>query len=172
LARDRTRDEQAVNRFVEGFASALVDAGMPHMPALVFVALLADDTGGLTANELAAQLQVSRAAISGAVRYLGHVGLTARERQPGTRRQRYVLQNQSWYELIARREQLLDRWIANAREGVDALGPATPAGERLAESLAFFEFLREELQSLLARWRKQQTAAREASDDLVRSDKS
>ena len=172
MARVRPRDEEAVHRFVESFASALADAGMPHMPALVFVALLANDAGGLTADELADQLQVSRAAISGAVSYLGHIGLTARERQPGTRRQRYVLQNPTWYELIARREQLLDRWIATTREGVDALGPATPAGQRLAESLAFFEFLRVELHSLLARWREQQKPARDAGDDLVRPGKS
>jgi DNA-binding transcriptional regulator GbsR (MarR family) len=152
LASPLVRDQQAVRRFVESFASALVDAGMPHMPALVFVALLATDAGGLTADELAAQLEVSRAAISGAVKYLGHVGLTARERQPGSRRHRYVLQNPTWYDAVARREQILDRWITTTREGVDALGPTTPAGERLAESLAFFEFLSDELHSLLARW--------------------
>lgn len=156
----RGRDEEEVRRFVESFASALVDAGMPQMPALVFVALLATDGGGLTADELAAQLQVSRAAISGAVNYLGHVGLTTRERQPGTRRQRYVLQNPTWYEVIARRERILDRWIATTREGVNALGPTTPAGQRLAESLAFFEFLSTELHDLLARWREHRSDQR------------
>ena len=156
----RGRDEEEVRRFVESFASALVDAGMPQMPALVFVALLATDGGGLTADELAAQLQVSRAAISGAVNYLSHVGLTTRERQPGTRRQRYVLQNPTWYEVIARREQILDRWIATTREGVNALGPTTPAGQRLAESLAFFEFLSTELHDLLARWRERRSNQR------------
>lgn len=160
LPRARRRDEHAVNRFVESFASALVAAGMPHMPALVFVALLATDGGGLTADELAAQLQVSRGAISGAVTYLGHVGLITRERQPGTRRQRYVLQNPTWYEVIARREQILDRWIATTRDGVNALGPTTPAGQRLAESLAFFEFLSDELHALLARWRERQADQR------------
>jgi len=125
--------ENAVGRFVESFASALVEAGVPHMPALVFAALLATDAGGLTADELATQLQVSRAAISGAVNYLGRVGLTTRERQPGTRRYRYVLQDPTWYELVARRERILDRWIATTREGVDALGPSTPAGQRLAD---------------------------------------
>ena len=132
------RDEEAVRRFVESFASALVDAGMPQMPALVFVALLATDQGGPTAEELAAQLQVSRAAISGAVKYLGHFGLTTRERQPGTRRHRYVLGSPTWFELVSRRERVLDRWITTTREGIDALGPTTPAGQRLAESLAFF----------------------------------
>lgn len=154
------RDDEEVRRFVESFASALVDAGMPQMPALVFVALLATDGGGLTADELATQLQVSRAAISGAVNYLGNVGLTTRERQPGTRRQRYVLQNPTWYEVIARREQILDRWIATTREGVNALGPTTPAGQRLAESLAFFEFLSTELHDLLARWREHRSDQR------------
>ena len=154
LASPRERDEEAVRRFVESFASALVDAGMPQMPALVFVALLATDQGGLTAEELATQLQVSRAAISSAVKYTGQVGLTTRERQPGSRRHRYVLESPTWYELVARRERVLDRWIATAREGVDALGPTTPAGQRLGESLAFFEFLRDEIQSVLARWQE------------------
>jgi DNA-binding transcriptional regulator GbsR (MarR family) len=150
-------DDEAVRRFVESFASALVEAGVPNMPALVFVTLLATDTGGLTADELAARLQVSRAAISGAVNYLGQLELITRERQPGTRRHRYVLRDPTWYELVARRERLLDRWIATTREGVDALGPSTPAGQRLAESLGFFEFLREEMPALLARWRERQT---------------
>ena len=154
MASPRGRDEEAVRRFVESFASALVDAGMPQMPALVFVALLATDEGGLTAEEFASQLQVSRAAISGAVKYTGQVGLTTRERQPGTRRHRYVLESPTWYDLVSRRERVLDRWIATAREGVEALGPTTPAGQRLAESLAFFEFLRDELQSIVARWQE------------------
>jgi len=145
--------DQAVRRFIENFSSALVEAGLPQMPALVFVALLAADDGGLTADELAAQLQVSRAAISGAVNYLSPVGLITRERQPGSRRYRYVLRDPTWFELVVRRERLLDRWITTTREGIDALGPTTPAGQRLAESLAFFEFLQQEMPAMLSRWR-------------------
>jgi DNA-binding transcriptional regulator GbsR (MarR family) len=148
-------DHEAVSRFVETFASTLVDAGVPRMPALVFVTLLATDSGGLTADELTARLQVSRAAISGAINYLDHIGLTTRERQPGTRRHRHVLQDPSWYEAVVRRERILDRWISSTRGGIDALGATTPAGQRLAESLAFFEFLRAEMPQLLARWRDQ-----------------
>ena len=80
----------------------------------------------------------------------------ARERQPGSRRYRYVLRDPTWYELVARREHILGRWITTARDGVDALGPATPAGRRLAESLAFFEFLAEEMPAMLERWRARQ----------------
>ena len=88
VSRASRGDDEAVRRFVESFASALVEAGVPNMPALVFVTLLATDAGGLTADELAAQLQVSRGAISGAVNYLAPLGLITRERQPGSRRYR------------------------------------------------------------------------------------
>jgi DNA-binding transcriptional regulator GbsR (MarR family) len=153
------RDQRAVNEFIERFANSLVDAGVPQMPALVFVALLASDSGRLSAGELASQLRVSAGAVSGAVKYLQHVGLISRERAPGSRRHIYVLRDPTWYELVARREQLLDRWIANTRDGIDALGARTPAGRRLGESLAFFEFLRQEMPAILARWKEQRAKA-------------
>jgi len=129
------------------------------MPALIFVALLATDSGRLTADELATQLGVSRAAVSGAVKYLTHLGLVSRERQPGTRRHLYVMQDPTWYELVARREQLLERWIATTRTGVDALGGETPAGARLIESLRFLEFAREDLSAMLERWARRRSDA-------------
>ena len=46
---------------------------MQRMPARVFAALLASDDGALTSAELGEQLQVSPAAVSGAVRYLAQV---------------------------------------------------------------------------------------------------
>jgi DNA-binding transcriptional regulator GbsR (MarR family) len=147
------RDEQAVGRFIETFASALVEGGIPRMPARVFAALLATDSGRLTAAELAERLHVSPAAISGAVRYLAHVSLVSRERDPGSRRDHYRLFDDLWYEASLRREPLLTRWERAMREGVAALGADTPAGARMAESVAFFEFLREELPAVLARWR-------------------
>lgn len=159
MNRSSRRDPQAVDDFIERFAAALVDAGVPRMPALVFAALLANDSGRLTADELMTQLRVSRAAVSGAVQYLSHVGLLRRERQPGSRREHYALQDETWYEVVARRERILDHWIHTTRTGIEALGPTTPAGRRLNESLAFFEFLRREMTTLLARWRKTQTTA-------------
>jgi DNA-binding transcriptional regulator GbsR (MarR family) len=147
------RDEAAVRRFIESFAAALADGGVPRMPARVFAALLATDSGRLTAAELGERLQVSPAAISGAVRYLTQVALVSREREPGSRRDSYRVLNDLWYEAVLRREPLLARWERSMREGVAALGADTPAGARMAESTAFFEFLQEELPALLARWR-------------------
>jgi DNA-binding transcriptional regulator GbsR (MarR family) len=148
-----SRDPEEVARFIERFASVLVDGGLPRMPARVFAALLASDSGRLTATELAGTLHVSAAAISGAVRYLIQVSLISREREPGSRRDVYRIHDDLWYEAIVDRQPLLTRWERALSEGVDALGAQTPAGRRLAESAEFFLFLQRELPAMLDRWR-------------------
>ncbi|MCQ4081647.1 MarR family transcriptional regulator [Streptomyces sp. RB6PN25] len=153
--RDEERDEDAVARFVERFASGLVEAGMPRMPSRVFAALLASDSGALTSAELGEQLRVSPAAVSGAVRYLAQLGMVAREREPGSRRERYSVHSDTWYETFSRRDQMLSRWEATLAVGVEAVGSSSPAGRRLAETADFFAFLKKEASELMQRWRAQ-----------------
>jgi DNA-binding transcriptional regulator GbsR (MarR family) len=148
------RDEAAVRRFIERFALDLAESGMARMPARVFAALLADDEGRLTAAELAELLRVSPAAISGAVRYLSQIGMVSRGREPGERRDHYRVSGDMWYEVLARRDQLLARWEQDLDEGIKAVGPDTPAGDRLEETRRFFEFLRHEGPRMMARWRE------------------
>ncbi|GGQ90309.1 MarR family transcriptional regulator [Streptomyces aurantiogriseus] len=147
------RDAEAVSRFVESFAAQLVEAGVPRMPARVFAALLASDAGALTSAELGEQLQISPAAVSGAVRYLAQVHLVSREREPGSRRERYRVHSDQWYEALTNREALIKRWEGALREGVASLGATTPAGRRMAETLAFFEFIEGEVAAMMERWR-------------------
>ncbi|CAL9481873.1 hypothetical protein SUDANB58_03072 [Streptomyces sp. enrichment culture] len=147
------RDPEAVSRFVEHFAAQLVEAGLPRMPARVFAALLASDTGTLTSADLGEQLKVSPAAVSGAVRYLAQVHMVSREREPGSRRERYRVHADQWYEALTNREAVLKRWEDALREGVAGLGADSPAGRRLAETLAFFEFLQVEVAAMMDRWR-------------------
>ena len=120
------------------------------MPARVFAALLATDSGRLTAAELAAMLHVSPAAISGAVSYLVQVNLASREAEPGSRREHYRVHSETWYEAIAHKDQVLDRCERSLREGVEVVGRGTPAGARIAETLAFFEFIQTELPAMLS----------------------
>jgi len=148
------RDEKAVGRFVEDLASALTEMGVPRMPARVFAALLTTDAGRLTAAELAANLQVSPAAVSGAVRYLIQVGMVRRESEPGSRRHYYRTPDNVWDEVIGIRDHLMARWTGVLREGVEILGGDTPAGERVAESVRFFEFVSSELPSVISKWRQ------------------
>lgn len=147
------RDVESVSRFVENFAAQLVEAGVPRMPARVFAALLASDTGALTSVELGEQLRISPAAVSGAVRYLAQVHLVSREREPGSRRERYRVHSDQWYEALTNREAIIKRWEESLREGVAGLGADTPAGRRLAETLAFFEFVEVEVEAVMRRWR-------------------
>ncbi len=151
---DKARDAEAVSRFVERFAAQLVEAGMTRMPARVFAALLSSDSGAMTSAELGEQLQVSPAAVSGAVRYLSQQHMVSRERDPGSRRERYRVHSDQWYEALTNRDAILKRWSDSLREGVTSLGAETPAGRRLAETVAFFDFIRDELPAMMERWRE------------------
>ncbi len=145
-----------VARFVERFALMMTEAGLSRMPARVFGVLLVADTGKRTASELAESLQVSPAAISGAVRYLGQVGLVRRVRDPGERRDHYELLDDLWYEMYANRDKQFAEWAAIMSDGAATLGEHTPVGARLATSAQFFEFLRSEIPKLLQHWREYQ----------------
>ncbi|MEV7111037.1 GbsR/MarR family transcriptional regulator [Streptomyces anulatus] len=149
---DGSDDEAAVSRFVERFAAQLVQAGMARMPARVFAALLSSERGALTSAELSEQLKISPAAVSGAVRYLAQVNMVSREREPGSRRERYRVQRDQWYEALLKRDTILKNWQATMREGVDQFGLDTPQGTRINDTLEFFRFLEEELGSMMQRW--------------------
>ena len=148
------RDQDAVRRFIERFALDLTESGMARMPARVFAALLADDDGRRTAAELADLLQVSPAAISGAVRYLTQLRMVARAREPGERRDHYRISGDMWYEVVSRRDEILARWEQDLQEGIKAVGPDTPAGARLDETRRYFAFLRDQGPKVMASWRR------------------
>lgn len=149
---------EAVASFIERFGGVLEDSGLPRLAARAFAALEVSATGAVSAADLADQLQVSPAAVSGAVRYLIQIDLVRREREPGTRRDRYVLGDDLWYEALTARQALLERWVASMDEGIHLFGDESPAGARMVESRAFYAFLREEIPAMLDRWRKERSA--------------
>jgi DNA-binding transcriptional regulator GbsR (MarR family) len=152
------RDDAAVGRFIERLALELTTAGLARMPARVLAGLLTTDSGSLTAGELADLLRVSPASISEAVRYLMQLGMVAREREPGSRRDHYVLLEDLWSEITKRRNELLIRWQEAMEQGMDILGAETPAGIRMAEAVAFFDLLYRELEVVLKKWPDLQAA--------------
>ncbi|WP_245963550.1 GbsR/MarR family transcriptional regulator [Terracoccus luteus] len=150
-----TRDDAAVGRYVEHLGATLTDAGMPRLASRVFARLLADDDGRMTAAELAEALEVSPAAVSGAVGYLAHVSMIGRERERGSRRDVYVVQTDAWHDALLSRDRLLGRLEAGMRAGVAAAGgEATPAGRRLLLSLEFLEFLGASLAEMGQEWER------------------
>ena len=149
----RPRPDRAT--FVEKFGSALTEAGMQRLPSRVFAALLADDDGRMTAAEVSEALSVSPASVSGAVRYLQQMRMIHREREPGSRRDVYVVADDAWHDLMLNSPRIYEPLTAALRDGVDEVGGrGTSAGDRLALSVAFLEFITEEMQRLSERWDK------------------
>ena len=145
-------DPDQLSAYIERFASVLTDSGIPRMPSRVFAALITQDDGRLTSQELSELLEISPAAVSGAIAYLTQVNLVTRERQPGTRRDRYRVLDEVWQDALIKRDAILVRWENSLAEGVGVVGADTPAGRRLAESAQLFRFLRGEVAEMLERW--------------------
>jgi predicted transcriptional regulator len=140
-------------------AMTLADWGFPRMAARVLIAMMSADEPSLSAADLGERLGVSAAAVSGAVRYLVQMGLLAREPDPGSRRDRYRLPDNVWYEASVIKGGLLKAVADLANSGVDALGgAATPSGARIAEMRDFFVFIQVELDDMLAKWRASKAA--------------
>ncbi|MEJ3748881.1 MarR family transcriptional regulator [Actinomycetes bacterium KLBMP 9797] len=147
------RDEEAVRRYVEHLAATLYEMGFPRMPARVLCALLASDEGAMTAGELGEWLGVSPAAISGAVRYLTPIGMVRREREPGSRSDRYrVLSTDRLLESVVK-SGVYRRAADVVAEGVPVMGADTAAGARMAEMADFFYFVNDEYLTLIDKWR-------------------
>ncbi|MBF9068485.1 GbsR/MarR family transcriptional regulator [Streptacidiphilus fuscans] len=151
-------DQEELRAYIERFADVLTDTGFPRMPARVFVALITSPAGRLTSAELASLLRISPAAVSGAVRYLSTVQLVGREREPGSRRDRYRVFDDVWRDALLKRDAMLSRWETSLTEGIHMLGPDSPAAARLGESLHFFSFVRRELPLLLERYYREREA--------------
>src|SRR3954468_9577905 len=154
-----TRDEQALREIVEQLGRLLAEWGLPRMAARVLFVLMTADEPFLTAGELAERLGVSPAAISGAVRYLTQIHMVARDVVAGSRRDRYRLVDDSWYEVTLEKMTLITTLADIARAGVNAAGgEETPAGARLAGMRDFYDFVQKELPDLLSRWQEQKEA--------------
>jgi DNA-binding transcriptional regulator GbsR (MarR family) len=138
---------------VERFGQALEGSGMARMPARVFAYVLADDADRYTAAQLAEGLQVSPAAISGAVRYLVDTGLLIKERAPGRRGDIFrVVDGDIWSTITTARKPMIDNFIAAVDDAIALIGEETPGGRRLVETADFLRFTRADLEDLPRRW--------------------
>lgn len=135
---DQGRDPQAVREFVERFAALMVETGVPRMAARVLACLFTTDSHTRTAADLVRRLRVSPASISKAIGYLEGLGMVRREREPGTRHEQYVVDEDVWYGSWTASTQKNVMWADAAREGVAILGARTPAGARLEQMGQFF----------------------------------
>ncbi len=145
------RDEERVREYAERTAAVLAGAGFPRMPARVLMALTVAETG-LTAAELAERLDVSPAAISGAVRYLQTLAMVTRVPRPGSRRDLYEVHD-SWYSASMAEMRVYDAVISLSEDIVGAAGgTSTAAGARIDDLARFFRFIQRRILEVLAEW--------------------
>ncbi|MEU9126485.1 helix-turn-helix domain-containing protein, partial [Streptomyces sp. NPDC048506] len=138
------RDAEAVRDYQEALTTVYMTSGLPKMMARVLGCLYTTDTGSLTASELAGRLQVSPASISKAITFLESQDLVRRERDQ-RRRERYVVDDDLWYQAMIRSARANDQFIETARQAVDVLGHGTPAATRLENAARFLDFVSEGL---------------------------
>lgn len=132
------RDPEAVRGFTEHFAALMTRTGVPRMAARVLACMFTADSGRLTAAELVRDLRVSPASVSKAVGYLEGLDMVRREREPGQRRERYVIDDDVWLRAWTASARKNTMWADAARQGTQILGAATPAGARLGAMSRFF----------------------------------
>lgn len=135
------RDAGAVRDYEETLTQVFMQSGMPKMMARVLAALTITDSGSLTAAELVERLQVSPASVSKAVAFLDSQAFIRREREE--RRERYVVDNDIWYESMAASARAAAQVVETARQGVGVLGPGTEAATRLENIARFLDFVSE-----------------------------
>jgi hypothetical protein len=138
------RDPEAVRDYQETLTTVYLTSGLPKMMARVLACLYTTDTGSLTASALAQRLQVSPASISKAITFLESLDLVRREPDE-RRRERYVVDDDLWYQAMIRSARSNDQFIETARHGVAILGPGTPAATRLENAARFLDFVSEGL---------------------------
>ncbi|MHA6630698.1 helix-turn-helix domain-containing protein [Pseudonocardia sichuanensis] len=138
------RDAEALREYEEAFATLLVEQGLPTMTSRVLVCLYTTDAGSLTAAELVRRLQVSPASVSKAVAFLESQGLIRRERDE-RRRERYIVDDDVWYQSMIAGARSHARLAETARQGVGVLGPDTPAAARLEGIARFLDFVGESI---------------------------
>ncbi|KUL39442.1 helix-turn-helix domain-containing protein [Actinoplanes awajinensis] len=138
------RDPAAVLAYEEVFTTLLMGQGLPKMMARVLTCLFTTDAGSLSAAELVQRLQVSPASVSKAVAFLEAQGLIRRER--GERRhERYVVDDDVWYQSMIASAKSHEQLAETARQGVGVLGPDSPAAARLEGIARFVEFVGESI---------------------------
>ncbi|WP_412544274.1 helix-turn-helix domain-containing protein [Longispora sp. K20-0274] len=138
------RDPEAVREFEETFTNVMIASGMPAMMARVLSSLTLTDSGSLTAAELVARLQVSPASVSKAIAFLDGQGLVRRERDE-RRRERYIVDDDIWYQSMMASARSTAALVGIARQGVGVLGTDTPAAHRMENIARFLDFVSESI---------------------------
>ncbi|HEV2148906.1 MAG TPA: MarR family transcriptional regulator [Longimicrobiaceae bacterium] len=144
---------QAAQNFVERMGLMMEADGLPRSAGRIFGFLLLAETP-FSLDEMAEQLQVSKASVSTNARLLEQVGLLDRISAPGDRRDFYQMRPDAWERMLEVARKRWETMRSVLVEGEATLPPEMEgARARLAEAARFHAFLLEEGDTLVDRWR-------------------
>lgn len=127
------RDESAEHRsrFIDSFADHWASSGGSRIEGRIAGYLLLDDSDGVSAAELAEQLDVSAGSISTYTRRLTEAGFVRRTRKPGARSHLFVMDTDVWAGFLAAEQD----YLRNQRQLAESTLPFVEPGGRTWERL-------------------------------------
>lgn len=140
-----------VRHFTESFASYFTSVGFPKMAARVLMSLMISESG-LTASEIAADLHISPAAVSGATRQLLQWSLIKRTPVRGSRRDRFEVVSDAWYRAVVSNYGTYKQLARMAGTGAQVLPKGSKGAERVVQMHDFFLFLNDRMGDLMHEW--------------------
>lgn len=148
---------EALHRYVEAFADAVAESGMPPLGGRVLGYLLVSEPGCQTAAEVAEALGESRRETAGMLVALARSGMLEAIALPGREEAGYAVRTVD--EMIAGPARRAAAMRRVSEQGL-AVAEGGEAMARLAEMADFYAFMEQELGTLVSRWRAERRKSR------------
>jgi DNA-binding transcriptional regulator GbsR (MarR family) len=156
---------EAAQHLVERMGLALEAEGLPRIAGRLLGFLLVHE-GAFSLDDLADELQVSKASVSTNARQLERYGLVERTSAPGDRRDYYQMGPDVWEKLLARWQQKWEAMRALFTEAAASLPEEMEAGHaRLIRAEQFHLLMVDLADRASARWRE--VGGRRGAEDFA-----
>lgn len=169
IARDESAEQSDVPlihemaQFVENVGLFYERQGVPRIGGRI-LGLMLISPDPLSAEQMAARLDVSRSSVSTNLRLLSAHGLIDKVTRRGDRIDYFQFSPTAWERSIIERLRDLLFLRELVEEGLDALPPDSPVRNRLEEMIEFTNAVRRQCEQFIAEWRRRQ--APEAETDF------
>lgn len=139
--------------FIESFARAWTSRGASRTEGRIAAYLLLDESDGVTAAQIAADLDVSTGSVSNATRSLADAGFVHHERRPGERATRHFMARDVWGRFLQHERPYLQAQRDLAARALPDVPEGTPAHERLIHMHHYMAWLLDDVR-LDERWQE------------------
>ena len=149
---------RAVEEFVERMAVTLEGHGLPRIAGRLFAFLLVNGEA-VSLDDLAEELQVSKASVSTNARLLEQLMILERSSSPGDRRDYYRMAPDAWEGMLRRAEHKWNSMRVLLTAGAASLpDEMEEARARLIEAEQFHLLMLDTVEGMLERWARRKVA--------------